>query len=66
MSLQKKKRLTVKELYSWHGALTGSCRFGRDEFQKEHNLKDEDTLSLEEFVKLTGDAFGGDKVRSLL
>ena len=62
----KKKRLTVKELYSWHGVLTGSCRFGRDEFQRAHNLKDEDTLSLEEFVKLTGDAFGGDKVRSLL
>lgn len=62
---EAKKRLTVKELYSWHGALTGSCRFGRDEFQKSHNLRDNDTLSLEEFISLTENAFGGDKVRLL-
>ena len=60
-----KKRLSVKELYSWHGALTGSCRFGRDEFQKSHNLRDDDTLSLSEFISLTENAFGGDKVRLL-
>ena len=60
-----KKRLTVKELYAWHGALTGSCRFGRDEFQKSHNLRDDDTLSLDEFISLTENAFGGNKVRLL-
>ena len=62
---EAKKRLTVKELYSWHGVLTGSCRFGRDEFQKSHNLRDEDTLSLSEFISLTENAFGGGKVRLL-
>ena len=62
---EAKKRLTVKELYSWHGALTGSCRFGRDEFQKSHNLRDDDTLSLDEFISLTENAFGGEKVRLL-
>ena len=62
---EAKKRLTVKELYSWHGALTGSCRLGRDEFQKSHNLRDDDTLSLDEFISLTRNAFGGEKIRLL-
>ena len=63
---EKKKKLTVKELFGWHGLLTGSCRFGRSEFQKEHNLKDGDLLSLSEFVRLTENSFGGDKIRQLL
>ena len=63
---KNKGKLTVKELYDWHGILTGSCRFGRSQFQQEHNLKDDDLLSLEEFVKLTGSAFGGDKINALI
>ena len=63
---EEKGKLTVKELYQWHGILTGSCRFGRSEFQKQHNLKDDDLLSLEEFVKLTEDAFNGEKIRALM
>ena len=63
---KNKGKLTVKELYDWHGILTGSCRFGRSQFQAEHNLKDDDLLSLEEFVKLTGSAFGGDKINALI
>lgn len=63
---EKKGKLTVKELYQWHGILTGSCRFGRSEFQKSHNLKDDDLLSLKEFVNLTEDAFNGEKIRALM
>ena len=62
---EEKEKMTVKELYSWHGILTGSCRFGRSEFQKEHNLKDDDLLTLDEFIQLTGNSFGGDKIRQL-
>jgi hypothetical protein len=58
--------MTVKELYDWHGLLTGSCRFGRSEFQKEHHLKDTDELTLEQFVALTQAAFGGAKIKELL
>ena len=63
---KEKKSLTVAELYNWHGALTGSCRFGRSQFQREHGLKDEDTLSLEEFVELCGNVYGGEKIKKLL
>ena len=62
---EEKGKLTVKELYFWHGALTGSCKFGRSEFQKEHDLKDDDLLSLSEFVKLTKNSFGGEKIKLL-
>lgn len=62
---KEKGKLTVKELYNWHGIITGSCRFGRTQFQTEHNLKDDDLLTLEEFVELTKNAFGGDKIVNL-
>ena len=62
----KKEKMTVKELYDWHGLLTGSCRFGRSQFQEEHGLKDTDELTLEQFVELTKDAFGGPKIKELL
>ena len=62
---EEKGKLSVKELYFWHGALTGSCRFGRSEFQREHNLKDDDLLSLSEFIKLTENSFGGEKIKLL-
>ena len=62
----EKGRLTVKELYAWHGRITGSCEFGRSRFQEEHGLKDDDTLSLEEFVELTRNDYGGDLIASFL
>ena len=62
----EKGRLTVKELYAWHGRITGSCEFGRSRFQEEHGFKDDDTLSLEEFVELTRNAYGGDLIASLI
>ena len=63
----KKEKMSVKELYDWHGLLTGSCRFGRSEFQKKkHHLKDTDELTLGQFVALTQDAFGGLRIKELL
>ena len=46
--------------------LTGSCRFGRDEFMRTHILKDDDRLTLKEFVDLTAVHFGGNKIQQLL
>ena len=60
------KKLPVRTLYEWHGMLTGSCRFGRDEFMRTHALKDDDRLTLKEFVNLTAAHFGGEKIKELL
>ena len=65
-AFSEKEKMSVKELFYWHGVFTGSCTFGRKEFQKEHGLKDEELLTLNEFVKLTETSFGGEKIRSLL
>ena len=62
----EKKSLTVAELFKWHGLLTGSCTFGRQQFQKENDLKDSDKLTLEQFVELTQNAYGGEKIKELL
>lgn len=59
-------KLPVSTLYEWHGMLTGSCRFGRDEFMRTHALKDDDRLTLNEFVDLTAAHFGGEKIKELL
>ena len=63
---QKEGTLTVKELFVWHGLLTGSCVFGRSEFQKEHDLRDSDKLTLKEFVKLTENSFDWKHIKELM
>lgn len=60
------KRLSVKELYQWHGILTGSCEYGRSLFQEEHELSDDDELTLSEFVQLTKSSYGGDVIARLV
>ena len=62
----EKKTISVKELYRWHGILTGSCEYGRSLFQSEHGLSDDDELTLNEFVKLTKSSYGGDIIARLV
>lgn len=62
----EKGSLTVAELFKWHGLLTGSCTFGRQQFEKENDLKDSDKLTLKQFVKLTQNAYGGEKIKELM
>jgi hypothetical protein len=53
-------------LFSLHNMLTGSCRMGREQFAKAHDLDPEHgTMSMREFITLTKDAFGGDVIRQL-
>lgn len=62
----EKGSLTVAELFKWHGLLTGSCTCGRQQFQKENDLKDSDKLTLKQFVELTRNAYGGEKIKELI
>ena len=56
-----------KELYALHHTLTGSCRFGRDEFAANHGLDPEDgAMTMRQFINLTMDAFGGNAIKELL
>ena len=51
--------------YDWHSILTGSCRMGRDQFVKEHGLDMEQEYTVEYFLKITRNAYGGDVIRQL-
>lgn len=55
-----------KELYNLHHVLTGSCKFGRDEFAKAHNLDPNiGEMTMREFIDLTKSDYGGDAIRQL-
>ena len=60
-----KQMVKGEELFLWHGVLTGSCRMGREAFCEDMGLSLMRSYSIEEFVWLCKDAYGGDAIRKL-
>ena len=59
-------RYPAADLFEWHGILTGSCNMGRRHFCQEHNINVEtDTFTIEEFIQLTKNNFGGDIIMKI-
>ena len=62
-------KLTTKatggELYDWHHILTGSCTMGRDEFCRANDVKMEELYTIEYFLKITANSYGGDVIRKV-
>ena len=62
----KTDKYPVKDFYDWHHKLTGSCEMGRNEFAKDHGIDlDNDMMTVDEFIKLTENAYGGEIIRKL-
>ena len=61
------KQYPSADYYDWHHRLTGSCDMGRSEFAKCHGYKltDDELLSVDEFIKLTENSYGGSVIRKL-
>ena len=61
------KQYPSADYYDWHHRLTGSCDMGRSEFAKRHGyrLTDGELLTVEEFIKLTENSYGGSVIRKL-
>ena len=61
------KQYTSEDYYGWHHRLTGSCDMGRSEFAKRYGYKltDDELLTVEEFIKLTENSYGGSVIRKL-
>ena len=56
----------ARDLYDWHHRLTGSCEMGRKAFMAERGIRiDEDMFTVEEFVKLCKNSYGGEIIRKL-
>ena len=53
------------DLFEWHHRLTGSCMAGRNAFVKDRGLTLEGETTVEEFVILTKNAYGGQTIRKL-
>ena len=55
----------AKTFYDWHHRLTGSCEFGRNQFIKNHNIKLDQLMTVEEFIELTKNDYGGKIIKEL-
>lgn len=57
----------AKDLFVWHNKLTGSCEAGRMSFARSHDIDlENDTFTIEEFVSLCKDSYGGETIKKLL
>lgn len=55
-----------QDLYAWHHRLTGSCDMGRRAFAQDHGIDVEHgSMTVEEFIRLTRDAYGSATIRKL-
>ena len=54
------------ELFVWHHILTGSCKFGRNEFVKSHNINLDGSMNIYEFIELTKSSYGENTIKKLL
>ena len=54
-----------KDLYDWHHRLTGSCVAGRNAFAKDHGIDMDGSSTVEYFIELTKNAYGGHIIRKL-
>lgn len=58
------KTYPTRLFFDWHHRLMGSCETGRLAFAREHDIDLENgAMTVEEFVQLTGNAYGGDIIR---
>ena len=54
-----------RELFSYHHVLTGSCKFGRQQFVEEHGINLDEKTSVRDFIKLTENSFGREMIKQL-
>ncbi len=61
------KAYPAQYFYDWHHRLTGSCDMGRRQFARDHGIDVEHAaMTLQEFLDLTKNAYGGDVIRKVL
>ena len=62
---KKGVKYPTKDFFEWHHKLTRSCLMGRQQFAKDHNVDLDGEMTVEEFIKLTENSFGGDIIKKL-
>lgn len=62
---KKGVKYPTKDFFEWHHKLTGSCLMGRQQFAKDHGVNLEGEMTVDEFIALTKNTFGGDIIKKL-
>ena len=62
---KKGVKYPTKDFFEWHHKLTGSCLMGRLQFAKDHGVDLEGEMTVEEFIALTKNSFGGEIIKRL-
>lgn len=59
------KTYTGHDFYKWHHYLTGSCEMGRNAFVKARGIDLDDTFSVDEFIDICINEYGGEIIQEL-
>ena len=62
-TFKKGERYSGHEFFEWHHYLTGSCEMGRKAFVRNHDLDLDKLYTVEEFIELTKEDYGGEVIR---
>lgn len=64
-TFEKEKKYSAKDFYEWHHYLTGSCKMGRKSFMQDRNITFDDTYTVDEFIALCENSYGGEIIKEL-
>ena len=62
---KKGEKYPGTEFFEWHHYLTGSCLMGRKSFVRNHGLDLDALYTVDEFIALCEDDYGGEIIRQL-
>ena len=64
-TFEKEKKYSARDFYEWHHYLTGSCEMGRKSFMQDRNITFDDTYTVDEFIALCENSYGGEIIKEL-
>lgn len=62
---KKEEKYKAGEFFEWHFYLTGSCTQGRKMFMQERGIDFEDMYTVDEFIEITTNGYGGEIIEEL-
>ena len=64
-TFEKNKKYPAIDFYEWHHYLTGSCEMGRKSFMRDRNINFGDMYTVDEFIALCENSYGGEIIKEL-
>ena len=64
-TFKRDEKYPGRDFFEWHHYLTGSCLMGRESFVKDKGLDIDATYTVDEFISICKNAYGGDVIKQL-